>query len=157
MCGYTTTKWHCWKINKHLLEMTPAFLYVSKSYWGKVVVTIAYLVNQLLSRILYVLGPIESMSSFIPYVPFLLGLHNWVFWCVVFVHIHNYFRRKLDPRAIKCIFIGYASDKNGYHCYHPLSQTFLPLWMLLVMKLNPFTWIPNFKGWVLWKLGLSSL
>ena len=37
-----------------------------------------------------------------------------------FVHIHNH--GKLDPRAIKCVFVGYSLTQKGYKCYHPLSK-----------------------------------
>ena len=50
------------------------------------------------------------------------SLQNRVFGCSAFVHVHGPHRGKLDPRAIKCIFIGYASDKKGYKCYHPPSR-----------------------------------
>ena len=45
-----------------------------------------------------------------------------VFGCVSFVHIHNH--GKLDPRAIKCVFVGYSSTQKGYKCYHPSSKKF---------------------------------
>lgn len=50
------------------------------------------------------------------------SLQNRVFGCSAFVHVHGPHRGKLDPRAIKCIFIGYASDKKEYKCYHPPSR-----------------------------------
>ena len=40
----------------------------------------------------------------------------------MFVHIHSLFNGKLEPRTIKCIFISYASNKKGYHCYHPPNR-----------------------------------
>lgn len=68
----------------------------------------------------------------VPLKPCLPSFHLFPFSLVlsslhsqVFVHAHCQFRGKLDPRAIKCIFIGYASNKKGYHCNHPPSRRFL--------------------------------
>jgi len=101
------------------------------------------------------MSPTESMSFFYPIGPFLFCLHSQLFWCVVFIHIHSQFCGKLDPRDVKCIFIGYASNKKGYHCYHLQVESLLPLWMLLLMKLNLFTLDISLEGeffwsWVFW-------
>eukprot|EP00257_Ricinus_communis_P018038 XP_015576623.1 uncharacterized protein LOC107261488 [Ricinus communis] len=47
------------------------------------------------------------------------NLPSRVFGCVVFVHIHKHHRHKLAPRAIRCVFLGYATNTKGYRCYHP--------------------------------------
>jgi len=52
----------------------------------------------------------------------LTSLQNRVFGCPVFVHVHSPYRGKLDPRAIKCVFIDYAPNKKGYKCCHPQSR-----------------------------------
>lgn len=44
-----------------------------------------------------------------------------MFRCVCFVHIHQPQRDKHDPRALRCVFIGYSTTK-GYRCYHPPSR-----------------------------------
>ena len=57
-----------------------------------------------------------------PLIPMLNNLHNCVFGCPTFVHVHSPYRGKLDPRVIKCVFIDYAPNKKGYKCYHPQSR-----------------------------------
>ncbi|KAL8170968.1 hypothetical protein V2J09_022772 [Rumex salicifolius] len=44
------------------------------------------------------------------------------FCCTVFVHVHQPLRGKLDPRAIKCLFVGYSTTQNDYNCYDPSSK-----------------------------------
>ncbi|RDX81688.1 hypothetical protein CR513_37604, partial [Mucuna pruriens] len=64
------------------------------------------------------------MLSFFPSSPLMLSLPSRVFGCVAFVHSYNPHRGKLDPRAIKCVFIGYPSNKKSFKCYHPLRRWF---------------------------------
>ena len=97
--------------NRHLLEITRALRFqmnVPKFYWGEVVLTSAYLINRLPSRVLSGVSPVQVLTRFFPSVPIMSSLQNRVFGCSAFVHVHGPHRGKLDPRAIKCIFIGYA-------------------------------------------------
>jgi hypothetical protein len=48
--------------------------------------------------------------------------HLRVFGCTCFVHSQD--ENKLEPRARKCIFIGYSSTKKGYKCFDPLANRF---------------------------------
>ena len=34
-------------------------------------------------------------------------------------------RRKLDDKAVKCIFVGYSSESKGYRVYHPQTKRIL--------------------------------
>ncbi|RDY01849.1 hypothetical protein CR513_14778, partial [Mucuna pruriens] len=60
-------------------------------------------------------------------------LPSRVFGCVAFVHSHNPHRGKLNPRVVKCVFIGYPSNKKGFKCYHPLNyQIFISMDLFFV-------------------------
>ena len=91
-----------------------------KSYWGEAVLTSAHLINKLPSSVLGFQNPTEILSQFYPTLSTTNNLIPKVFGCVSFVHIHNH--GKLDPRAIKCVFLGYSSTQKGYKCYHPSSK-----------------------------------
>ncbi|KAJ9545430.1 hypothetical protein OSB04_025137 [Centaurea solstitialis] len=42
-----------------------------------------------------------------------------IFGCVANVHDHRPQLTKLDPRAIRCVFLGYSRVQKGYRCYSP--------------------------------------
>ncbi|WVY91158.1 hypothetical protein V8G54_036672 [Vigna mungo] len=44
-----------------------------------------------------------------------------VFGCVAFVHIQKN-PNKLLPRALRCVFLGYAIHQKRYRCYHPPTK-----------------------------------
>ena len=44
-----------------------------------------------------------------------------IFGCTAFVHEHKQIG-KLDPRAMKCVFIGYFPTQKGYKCFDPKSK-----------------------------------
>ncbi|RDX96269.1 hypothetical protein CR513_21093, partial [Mucuna pruriens] len=102
--------------NCHLLEIARAFLFqmfIPNVYWREVVLTVTYLINRLPTWVLNDINPTKHMVSFFPSSPLMLSLPSRVFWCVVFVHSHNPHRGKLDHKVVKCIFIGYSSNKKG--------------------------------------------
>ena len=45
-----------------------------------------------------------------------------VFSCVVYVHLKKWDRNKLQPRAVKCVFVGYGVHKKGYRCFDPVHD-----------------------------------
>ncbi|RDY09226.1 hypothetical protein CR513_06435, partial [Mucuna pruriens] len=111
--------------NYHLLEVARVLLFqmsVPNVYWGEVVLTTAYLINRLLTRVLNDISPIKHMLSFFPNSPLILSLPTRVFGYVAFVHSYSPHHVKLDPRFVKCVFIGYPSNKKGFKCYHPSSR-----------------------------------
>ena len=85
---------------------------------GEAVLTAAYLINCLPTHLLDKKAPIEVLSGSTT----IFSLKPRIFGCVCFVHNHSPSRGKLDPRAIKCVFVGYSPTQKGYRCYHPPSR-----------------------------------
>ncbi len=73
-------------------------------FWAKVVVTANYIMNQTPTAAVHGMTPKEKFISKKPNVS-----HVIVFGCIAYVHVPNEKRSKLDPKAEKCIFIGYSS------------------------------------------------
>jgi hypothetical protein len=61
--------------------------------------------------------PEEKFTGKKPYVSQLR-----VFACIAYVHVPDEKRSKLDPKAEKCIFIGYFLEQKGYRCFNPSTQ-----------------------------------
>jgi len=101
--------------NRDLIEKTRAIMLqmnVPKSFWSYGV-----LINRLPSRVLAFKFPLEVLQDKVQDVSYLK-----VFDCTCYVHLPTTQRDKLDPRAVKCIFLGYSQTKKGYKCYEPKSK-----------------------------------
>ncbi|MCO5603900.1 hypothetical protein L7F22_058054 [Adiantum nelumboides] len=61
--------------------------------------------------------PEEKFTVKKPYVS-----HFKVFGCTSYVHVPDELRTKLDPKAEKCVFIGYIVEQEGYKCYNPVTR-----------------------------------
>lgn len=48
--------------------------------------------------------------------------HLKVFECIANVHIRDKLHSKLDPKAEKCVFLGYSLEQKGYRCYNPITR-----------------------------------
>jgi hypothetical protein len=110
--------------NQHLLEVTHSLMldtHVPKSYWGDALLITTYLINRMPSRLLDFKTPLEVMS---PPLYSAKCVSSKVFSCVCFVHIHGPTKSKLDPRSLKCVFVGYSPTQKGYKCYHPPSRKY---------------------------------
>ncbi|RDX93352.1 hypothetical protein CR513_24403, partial [Mucuna pruriens] len=135
--------------NRHLLEVARALLFqmfVPNVYWGEVVLTAAYLINRLPTQVLNGISPIKHMLSLFPSSSLMLSLPSRVFGCVAFVHSHNPHRVKLDPKVVKCVFIGYLSNKKGFKCYHPPSCRFFVLMDVTFHETRSFFDGPPLQG-----------
>lgn len=95
---------------------------VPHCFWGEAVLTSAYLINRLPSKILGFSTPIQRFQKCFPNQRILNSLAPRVFGCTAYVYNACPSRGKLDPRAIKCIFVGYSPTQKGYKCYCPASK-----------------------------------
>ena len=48
-----------------------------------------------------------------------------VFGCTCFVQDVRPHVSKLDPKSVKCIFLGYSRVKKGYRCYCPSLRKYM--------------------------------
>ena len=110
--------------NHHLLEVVHASLieaHMPLFYWGEALTFVTYLINRVPSSTIALKTPSETLiegvvSSATPNLPL------YVFGCVAFIYLLKHQRNKLQPRALRCVFIGYVTHQKSYRCYHPPTQ-----------------------------------
>ncbi|KAM1763339.1 hypothetical protein ACFX11_002688 [Malus domestica] len=111
--------------NRHLLEIVRASLiaaHLPLHYWGEALTSATYIINRLPSCTINFHTPLQALTSQISSPP-TPNLPPRILGCVAFVHLHSPQRNnKLEPCAIRCVFLGYATTQKGYRCYHPLSK-----------------------------------
>lgn len=81
----------------------------------------AYLINRVSSSSLQFQTPYYVLHNSVS-APTIRNLCPKVFGCVTYVHLHKSLRNKLEPRALRCIFVGYALHQKVYRFYHPPSR-----------------------------------
>uniref|UniRef100_A0A803MVY2 LOB domain-containing protein n=1 Tax=Chenopodium quinoa TaxID=63459 RepID=A0A803MVY2_CHEQI len=86
-----------------------------KCFWADAVSTAAYLINR---------GPSVPLEFKIPEEEWsgkeVSYTHLKTFGCVAYLQSEK--RDKLDPKAIKCYFIGYGCEKYGYRLWDPKNR-----------------------------------
>ena len=108
-----------------ILEVARALLFTShmpSQFWGDSILTTTYLINRMPGRVLSFVTPLQKFQEFFPHSRLDAHLPLCVFGSTVFVHTHGPKWNKFDPRALKCVFLGYSSTQKGYKCYDPISQ-----------------------------------
>lgn len=68
------------------------------------------------------------------------------FGCVAFVHMPKTQRTKLDPCAVRDVFLGYATHQKGYRCYYlPTQRTYVTMDVIFLESEMYFTPSSNFS------------
>ncbi|RDX94264.1 hypothetical protein CR513_23367, partial [Mucuna pruriens] len=143
----------------HLLEVVRVLIFqmsVLNVYWREVVLLVTYLINRLSTCFLNSISPIKHMLSFFSSSPLMFSLPSHVFVCVSFVHSHNPHRGKLDPKAVKYVFIGYPLNKKDFKCHHLLSHQVFVSMDVTFHEIESFFVSLHFRGRVIYKSSLSS-
>ena len=105
--------------NRTLLEIGRALMFeadVPTYCWPEAIASAIYLTNRLPSKILKFRTPLEVLRTYTT-IPSFHSLPPRIFGCVVYVHLP-----KLEPRAVKCIFVGYGTNQKGYRCFDPTQN-----------------------------------
>lgn len=97
---------------------------VPKYLWGEVLLTTTYLINRVPTKIFNFIfrTPLSTFKDVFPTSKLTSDLPLKAFRCSAFIHIHDQNRGNLDPRARKCVFVGYAPTQKGYKCYDLSSK-----------------------------------
>ena len=87
-------------------------------YWGESLASASYLINHVPSRSLNFHTPLETLNHSLTSPP-VSNLPLKVFGFTLFIHLPYHTRHKIEPRALKCVFVGYGLHHKGYKCYLP--------------------------------------
>lgn len=128
--------------NRHLLEVTCTSLFemhVPKPFWADLILTTCYLINRMSSSVLS--GSIPYSVLFPSHV--LFHASPRIFGCVCFVRDHCAGQSKLDPKALKCLFVGYFRTQKRYRCFSPDLNRYLVCRDVSFFENTPFMFVPH--------------
>ncbi|CAK9816510.1 Retrovirus-related Pol polyprotein from transposon TNT 1-94 [Anthophora quadrimaculata] len=105
------------RINRTLLELTRSSLksaHLPKRFWAEAVTTAAYIKNRVCHTAINDKVPLAVWIERTPSVR-----HLKVYGCLAYARLPEQGRRKLNDRAVECIFVGYATQTRGYRLWYP--------------------------------------
>ena len=119
--------------NRILLEITRSLMFESHlpaHYRPEALATATYLTNRLPTKAMAFQTPLDTLKNHTS-IPSSHSLPPRVFGCVVYLHIPKCVRTKLEPRTIKCVFLGYGLLKKASLFITECIQ----LWTVIYLKI----------------------
>ncbi len=101
--------------NRTLIEGVRAMLNDSglpHRFWAEALSTAVYVRNRSPTKVLQSMTPCEAWHGIKPNVKTLR-----IFGCRAYAHVPKVERRKLEPKARKCVLLGYGEQKKGYRLF----------------------------------------
>ncbi|KAK2980702.1 hypothetical protein RJ640_001274 [Escallonia rubra] len=123
--------------NRHLLETARALLFqmkVPKPFWADAISTACFLINRMPSTVLNGDVPYSVLFPTKPLFP----VEPRIFGSTCFVRDVRPHLTKLDPKALKCVFLGYSRLQKGYRCYSPDLHKYLVSTDVVFSEHSPF-------------------
>jgi len=109
------------RFNRTILDTARSLLHhhnLPKKLWTEAVLTAVYLNNRRATTSLSDTTPYELFVGRKPSID-----HLKIFGSTVWTFIHDAYRRKLDPKGMKGIFVGYQPLSKAYRVYIPDKDT----------------------------------
>ena len=134
--------WLAERKNRHLLETVRTLLFhmnVPKHFWVDIVSTTCFLINRMPSSVLNCATPYHKLFS----NNLLFPIDRKVFGCICFIRDFHSQVSKLDPKSLKCIFVGYSRVKKGYMCYCPNLRHYIVSTDVAFFETTPFSLSSN--------------
>lgn len=108
--------------NRHLRETVTLLQKASLPplFWYHAYAIATYLINRMPTPTLHMVSPFEYLYHLVPPVDMLR-----VFGCACYPLMTPYRANKLQPKTVRCVFVGFANGYKGYICFNPASQKFI--------------------------------
>ncbi|GMF65420.1 unnamed protein product [Phytophthora lilii] len=103
------------RMNRTITEMARSMLHsmqIERKWWGEAIMTAVHLVNRIPNSARPGVSPLEVLTGSKPVLDYLR-----VFGAKGFVHIDEVKWTKLDAKAHRCLFLGYAETSKAYRVW----------------------------------------
>ena len=110
-------------------------MHVPKHFWADAFSIACFLINRMSSSVLNWATLYHQLFPNNPLFP----IDPKVFGCTCFVRNVRHQVSKLDPKSLKCIFVGYSRAQKGYRCYCPTLRHYFVSTDVAFFETTPFS------------------